>query len=57
LIIIASLVLLTLLLAPEAYIVIGLVFILFLLAALGVTISERSRAPEGAARRLAAPTR
>lgn len=44
LLIVASLVLLTLLLAPEAYIAIGLAFALLLLAALGVAIFECSRA-------------
>jgi hypothetical protein len=56
LLIIASLVLLTLLLAPEAYIAIGLAFVL-LLAALGVTMAERSRAQRGTANHMAASTR
>lgn len=55
--IIASVVLLTLLLAPEAYATIGLSFAVLLLAALGVTFVARSRTPDSAARQLASPTR
>jgi hypothetical protein len=54
--VIGSLVMLTLLLAPEAYTVIGLAFAVLLLAALGATVASRSRAADDAARRLAAPT-
>ncbi len=51
LLVIGSIVMLTLLLAPEAYVAIGLAFALLLLAALGATIAARSRAPGGAALR------
>jgi hypothetical protein len=57
LLVIASLVLLTLLLAPEAYIAFGLAFVLLLLAAVGVMIAERSGARGAAARGLAESTR
>jgi hypothetical protein len=43
LLVIGSLVMLTLLLAPEAYVAIGLAFALILLAALLVTVSDRSK--------------
>jgi hypothetical protein len=49
--VIASVVTLTLLLAPDAYIAIGLAFALLLLAALGVMIAARSGTRGGAARR------
>ena len=55
--IIGSVVLLTLLLASEAYIAIGLTFVLLLFAALFITVVERSRTVHGAADRLATPTR
>jgi len=55
--IIASVVLLTLLLAPEAYTAIGLAFAVLLLAALAVTVAGRSRAVDEEASQLAAPTR
>ena len=55
--IIASIVLLTLLLAPEAYTAIGLAFALLLLAALVATVFDRSRIVDEPARRLAKPTR
>jgi hypothetical protein len=55
--VIGSIVLLTLLLAPEAYIAIGFAFVLILITALGVMVYERSSAPDGTAHRLAAPTR
>lgn len=45
--IIGSVVMLTLLLAPEAYIAIGLAFTLLLLATLGATIADRSRTVDG----------
>jgi hypothetical protein len=54
--IIASVVLLTLLLAPEAYIAFGLAFAVLLLAALVVTVAGRSRTVDGAARQLVTPT-
>jgi hypothetical protein len=54
--VIASVVLLTLLLAPDAYIAIGLVFDLFLLAALVAAIVDRSRTVDGTAGQLATPT-
>jgi len=57
LLVIGSVVLLTLLLAPDAYIAIGFAFALLLLAAVGAMIAERSSALDGAARRLATPTR
>jgi len=52
-----SLVLLTLLLAPEAYTAIGLAFALLLLAALGLMIAARSSTLDNTAHRLASPTR
>jgi hypothetical protein len=52
---IGSVVMLTLLLAPEAYIAIGLAYALLFLAALGATLASRSRTVDGAARRLATP--
>jgi hypothetical protein len=55
--VIGSVVMLTLLLAPEAYIAIGLAFALLLLATLGATVAGRSRTVDDAARRLATPTR
>jgi hypothetical protein len=55
--VIGSLVLLTLLLAPDAYITLGLAFVLLLLAALGAMVAARSSTLDGAARRLATPTR
>ena len=54
---IGSVVLLTLLLAPDAYIAIGFAFALLLLAAVGAMIAERSSALDGAARRLTTQTR
>jgi hypothetical protein len=51
--VIASTVLLTLLLAPEAYIAIGLAFALLLLAALVATIAGRTRSVDRAAHPLA----
>jgi hypothetical protein len=51
LLVIASVVMLTLLLAPDAYIAIGLAFALLLLAAMGATIAARSGARGGAAPR------
>ncbi len=54
--VIGSIVMLILLLAPEAYIAIGLAFALLLLAALVVTVVGRSRAEDKATNRLAAPT-
>lgn len=54
--VIASVVMLTLLLAPEAYIAIGLGFALLLLAALVVMIAGRSGTMDDAAGRLAMPT-
>jgi hypothetical protein len=47
---------LTLLLAAEAYLAIGLAFALLLLAALAAMISTRARALGGAAHRLSPPT-
>ena len=55
--VIASIVLLTLLLAPEAYTAIGLAFAVILLAALVETVAGRSRTLDVAARRLGTPTR
>jgi len=55
-IVIGSIVLLTLLLAPEAYTAIGLAFALLLLATLVATVADRSRTVDGAARRLVTPT-
>jgi hypothetical protein len=55
--VIGSVVLLTLLLAPEAYLAIGLAFALLLLAALGAIITARSRAKGSEVHRLAMPTR
>ena len=57
LIVIGSLVLLTLLLAPEAYSAIGLAFALLLLAALGTMVAARSSTQNSPTRRLATPTR
>jgi hypothetical protein len=57
LLIIGSVVLLTLLLAPEAYVTIGLTFAVLLLAALVVTVAGRSRTVNEAARGYATPTR
>jgi hypothetical protein len=57
LLVIGSVVLLTLLLAPDAYIAIGLAFALLLLAALGAMVAARSSTRGGAARRSATPTR
>ena len=55
--VIGSVVMLTLLLAPDAYIAIGLAFALLLLAALGAMVATRASTLGGAARRLATPTR
>ena len=55
--VIGSVVMLTLLLAPEAYIAIGVAFALLLLAALGAIIATRSKALDGETRQLATPTR
>lgn len=49
--------LLTLLLAPDAYIALGLAFALLLLAAVGAMVGARSSTRDGAARRLTTPTR
>jgi hypothetical protein len=57
LLIIASIVLLTLLLAPEAYVAIGLAFFLIILAALGAMVADRSKIVDDAAGRLVTPTR
>ena len=57
LLIIASIVLLTLLLAPEAYVAIGLAFALLLLAALVVEVTSRSKTEYRAVDQLATPTR
>jgi hypothetical protein len=57
LLVIGSVVMLTLLLAPEAYIAIGLAFALLLLVALGAILAARSRTEEGAEHRVATPTR
>jgi hypothetical protein len=54
--VIASIVMLTLLLAPEAYIAIGLAFFLLLLAAIGVMVAGRSGTVADAAGSLATPT-
>jgi len=54
--VIASVVLLTLLLAPEATTAIGLTFAVLLLAGLAVTVVSRSRTVDGAAQQLATPT-
>jgi hypothetical protein len=48
LLVVGSVVMLTLLLAPEAYSAFGLAFALILLAALGVTVADRSRNVERA---------
>jgi hypothetical protein len=56
LLIIASIVLLTLLLAPEAYVAIGLAFFLIILAALGAMVADRSKIVDDAAGRLVTPT-
>ena len=55
--VIASVVLLILLLAPEATIAIGLAFAVILLAALAVTVIGRSKAVEDAAHKVAMPAR
>lgn len=55
--VIGSVVLLTLLLAPDAYIALGLAFALLLLIALGAMVAARANTLGGAARRLATPTR
>ena len=57
LIVIGSVVMLTLLLAPDAYLAIGLGFALLLLAAWGAMLFARSRTLGGATPRLATPTR
>jgi len=57
LLIIASVVLLTLLLAPEAYAAFGLIFALLLLAALGSMVVARSSNLDSTTHRLASPTR
>ena len=54
--IIGSAVMLTLLLAPEAYIAIGLTFALLLLATLGTMVAARSNTQAGATRWLSTPT-
>jgi len=54
--IIASVVLLTLLLAPEATTAIGLAFAVLLLIGLATTVAGRSKTVDGAARQLATPT-
>lgn len=56
LLIIVSIVLLTLLLAPEAYTAIGLGFFLLLLAGLGAMVAARSNAPSSTERQLPTPT-
>jgi len=53
--VIGSVVMLILLLAPEAYTAIGLAFTLLLLAALAATVAGRSRTSDRAERRLATP--
>lgn len=55
LLVIGSLVLLTLLLAPEAYTAIGLAFALLLLAALGAMVAVHSNSPGSTKRRLSTP--
>jgi len=57
LLVIGSLVLLALLLAPEAYTAIGLAFTLLLLVTLGAIVAMRSSSLGSAERRLATPTR
>lgn len=57
LLVIGSVVLLTLLLAPDAYIAIGFAFVLLLLAALAAMVSARSNSEGRAAHELATPTR
>jgi hypothetical protein len=54
--VIGSVVMLTLLLAPEAYIAIGLAFTVLLVAALRAADAGRSSTADGATRRLATPT-
>jgi hypothetical protein len=49
-------VLLTLRLAPEAYIAIGFVFAVLLLVALGMTVAARSSTLDDTAGRLSTPT-
>ena len=56
LLVIGSLVMLTLLLAPEAYIAIGLAFALLLLAALGAMVAGRSRGWQNRSQRIRAPS-
>lgn len=55
--IIGSVVLLTLLLTPEAYIAIGIAFDLLLLAALIIIVTGRSRTVSGTTHTISAPTR
>lgn len=57
LLVIGSVVMLTLLLAPEAYTAIGLAFSLLLLAALGVTVAGRSKTMDDMTHQLATRTR
>lgn len=52
-----SVVLLTLVLAPDAYIAIGITFALILLATLGAWFTGRSQTVDGASQRLATPIR
>jgi hypothetical protein len=56
LLVIASIVLLTLLLAPEAYTAIGLAFVLLLLAGLGAMVAVHSNASGSTKRRPSTPT-
>jgi hypothetical protein len=57
LLVIGSVVMLTLLLAPDAYVAIGIAFALLLLATLGAMVATRSSAQDGATRWSSAPTR
>lgn len=57
LLVLAAVVLLTLLLAPDAYIAIGVAFALLLMAALGAMVATRGSTLGGAAGQLATPTR
>ena len=57
LLIIGSVVLLTLLLAHDAYMAIGIAFAVFILAALGAMVTARFSSPSGAAHRLTTPDR
>jgi hypothetical protein len=57
LLVIGSVVMLTLLLAPEAYVAIGMAFAVLLLAALGVTVAGRSRTTDDTERPLVTPAR